>query len=419
MAIVKGMLKVKSGESFERFYPKTSPDMVEGFRAAVRENTPIPLYLSETAYAVNDCAFFDDLPKWAFLRCSVAGTTAAVVPESLNANVSLGQQIVDGTVTWTVCSVGASGSKFNYDSNTNEFFPKSLTELSGADLSADDLTVRDMVSTALGLPERKNSTAYTAGDCVYAAELNNAGICLQCTTAGTSASTVPASITSSLAVGDNVTDGSVIWTVAKLGLPTDPRLRSIVNQAVVADSLLYGTGANTFGITGLSALARTILARTNAADMRSDLGAAASSHSHLISEITDFASEVIDAIGDQTLSALGVRYSITTNGYVCFGDLFGGLILQWNGGTIDKNVATLIAPGDSTYPYGVYRIINGIAFPNYITYSIVTIKNIYDSNNSNLSYQYEGSDYWRRSAGFYPTHPITSGYSFWGFFAGY
>lgn len=29
------------------------------------------------------------------------------------------------------------------------------------------------------------------------------------------------------------------------------------------------------------------------------------------------------------LSAAGLKYNIATNGYICFGSLFGGLILQW------------------------------------------------------------------------------------------
>lgn len=29
------------------------------------------------------------------------------------------------------------------------------------------------------------------------------------------------------------------------------------------------------------------------------------------------------------LNASGVKYLIDTNGYVCFGDFFGGLIIQW------------------------------------------------------------------------------------------
>ena len=218
MAIAKGMLKVKSGDTFVQFHPETSSDMVTGFREAVRENLPISVYSSNTAYAVNDCAFFEELPKWAYLRCTKGGTTGAVVPSAFSSSATLDQVINDGTVTWVVC---------------------------------------------------------------------------------------------------------------KHGVPIDAKLKSIIANTITADSLLYGTGANTFGITALSALARTLIGKANAADMRSTLGAAAASHSHSVGDITNFASKVIEAIGDQTLSALGVRYSITTNGYICFGDLFGGLILQW------------------------------------------------------------------------------------------
>lgn len=218
MAIAKGMLKVKSGDTFVQFHPETSSDMVTGFREAVRENLPISVYSSNTAYAVNDCAFFEELPKWAYLRCTKGGTTGAVVPSAFTKSATLDQTINDGTVTWVVC---------------------------------------------------------------------------------------------------------------KHGVPIDAKLKSIIANTITADSLLYGTGANTFGITALSALARTLIGKANAADMRSTLGAAAASHSHSVGDITNFASKVIEAIGDQTLSALGVRYSITTNGYICFGDLFGGLILQW------------------------------------------------------------------------------------------
>jgi hypothetical protein len=256
MTIAKGMLKVKSGDTFVQFHPETSSDMVTGFRDAVRENLPISVYSSNTAYAVNDCAFFEELPKWAYLRCTKAGTTGATVPAAFSSSATLDQTINDGTVTWVVC---------------------------------------------------------------------------------------------------------------KHGVPIDAKLKSIIANTITADSLLYGTGANTFGITALSALARTLIGKANAADMRSTLSAAAASHSHSVGDITNFASQVITAIGDQTLSALGVRYSITTNGYICFGDLFGGLILQWSQGT-GGYVSYPISFSEGTFTAAFQRVdTNSLA---HITYCV-------------------------------------------------
>lgn len=55
------------------------------------------------AYAVGDVAYVPALPTWARLDCTAAGTTAENEPEW--ENVSVGQEITDGTVTWTVRDV--------------------------------------------------------------------------------------------------------------------------------------------------------------------------------------------------------------------------------------------------------------------------------------------------------------------------
>ena len=83
------------------------------------------------------------------------------------------------------------------------------------------------------------------------------------------------------------------------------------------------------GTTALASIISTLLKATTTANARSAISAAAASHQHSTGDITQFASKVVEAIGSETLAALGVSYSITTNGYICFGDLFGGLILQW------------------------------------------------------------------------------------------
>lgn len=58
------------------------------------------------------------------------------------------------------------------------------------------------------------------------------------------------------------------------------------------------------------------------------------------------------------LNASGVKYLIDTNGYVCFGDFFGGLIIQWG---ISRNtngdVNTYITlPISATHNIGVLNV---------------------------------------------------------------
>ena len=60
------------------------------------------------------------------------------------------------------------------------------------------------------------------------------------------------------------------------------------------------------------------------------------------SQISDFAEAVLIAIRDKTFTTLGVTWSFTNPNawYICFGVLFGGLIIQGgsNGGNADSNI---------------------------------------------------------------------------------
>lgn len=44
------------------------------------------------------------------------------------------------------------------------------------------------------------------------------------------------------------------------------------------------------------------------------------------------------------LDATGVKYLIDTNGYICFGSLFGGLIIQWGTGELNGTSTELTLP---------------------------------------------------------------------------
>ena len=104
------------------------------------------------------------------------------------------------------------------------------------------------------------------------------------------------------------------------------------SQKSTGDILHPETEVDQLKATGSNALATiitTLLKAATTSEARQAIESAAAIHQHSTGDIQSFASNVITAIGEETLSALGVRYSITTNGYICFGQLFGGLILQW------------------------------------------------------------------------------------------
>ena len=183
------------------------------------------------------------------------------------------------------------------------------------------------VTNTIPITTRANNAAYKVGDCVFVKGLPSWAY-LECTQAGTTDVTAPSTITNTVTLDTEITDGTVTWVVRKHGIPSNPALRSIIDNKIAADSLLYGTGANTFAITALSSLARTLLSKNTPEEMRSLIGAVDSSQSSG-GDSPKFATDVINAIGAQSLSALGVKYSMTENGYICFGQLFGGLILQW------------------------------------------------------------------------------------------
>jgi hypothetical protein len=52
------------------------------------------------AYAVGDVAYSSNLPSWAYLECTTAGTTASTEPTL--SSVTVGASITDGTVKWIV-----------------------------------------------------------------------------------------------------------------------------------------------------------------------------------------------------------------------------------------------------------------------------------------------------------------------------
>ena len=68
-----------------------------------------------------------------------------------------------------------------------------------------------------------------------------------------------------------------------------------------------------------------------------------------------FAAKVVKLV----LDATGMKYSMGTNGYICFGSLFGGLIIQWANVTAKTTPTEISLPLAATYLKSVGGIQNG------------------------------------------------------------
>jgi microcystin-dependent protein len=127
----------------------------------------------DTEYTVGTILTYDDLPMDWVLECIVGGISSANDITIPSPRVE-GARILDGTVTWALRKIATYG----------------------------------------GVGYRQSSTACPTGSIAYSTSLP-AGWYLECTTPGTtSASDL---VITSPSVGDTVTDGTVVWTIDKIG----------------------------------------------------------------------------------------------------------------------------------------------------------------------------------------------------------
>ncbi|MFG6273255.1 hypothetical protein ACG98G_05775 [Megasphaera hexanoica] len=70
-----------------------------------------------------------------------------------------------------------------------------------------------------------------------------------------------------------------------------------------------------------------------------------------------FAAKVVKMV----LDATGVKYSMGTNGYFCFGSLFGGLIIQWGNGYGYSDPDTNNASYYIKYPIVMDKVLIGLS----------------------------------------------------------
>lgn len=70
----------------------------------------------------------------------------------------------------------------------------------------------------------------------------------------------------------------------------------------------------------------------------------------------------------KVLTATGVKYNIAQNGYLCFGSLFGGLIIQWGSQTVALNGITqsFALPLTISYAMAAVMTMRSGDFPGYV-----------------------------------------------------
>lgn len=140
--------------------------------------------------------------------------------------------------------------------------------------------------------------------------------------------------------------------------PLDATLTAIAALAGSANKLPYFTGEDTVAITDLTAFARTILGRSDAAGVLSDLGLGPIATAADIQSGT--AKKMVDASG---LKSFLPKRNFAANDFVRIPDVPGGLIIQW--GVVSKSI-----------PEGAQNVIFPTPFPNFSLMAMATPSNL-------------------------------------------
>lgn len=187
----------------------------------------------------------------------------------------------------------------------------------------------EMLQSYMGLAKR--STAVALGDTAMLEGLP-AGYFLECSTGGTTGASVPV-ITPPVAEGDTINDGTVTWTVRRAVCENDYSKTS-------------------FGQSVLNHLLGSTLAS-------------------LVSAIST--DSLFSKLLKKALEAAGLQYSMSTNGYICLGSLFGGLILQWGYGHASNSVTTINLPISFTSKYSIATAINSSLYASSYDLAVRTL----------------------------------------------
>ncbi|HGF0144227.1 TPA: phage tail protein [Citrobacter freundii] len=144
--------------------------------------------------------------------------------------------------------------------------------------------------------------------------------------------------------------------------PLDATLTALAALEGSANKLPYFTAADAIKLTDLTAFARTLLGRSDAASVLSDLGLGPIATAADIQAGT--AKKMVDATG---LKSFLPKRNFAANDFVRIPDVPGGLIIQW--GAVEKSI-----------PEGVQNIIFPTPFPNFSLMAMATPSNLTGNN---------------------------------------
>jgi hypothetical protein len=163
----------------------------------------------------------------------------------------------------------------------------------------------------------QRSTTYAIGDVVQS-DLLHAKYHLVCTTAGTTGTTDPNF--AGVGVGETVTDGTAVWTLHEYAYYENTDIGNTDTPVYLSGGKVTSIGATLFSkiVTHLASSAAASISSLNT--------------SSLFYRMLSWA-----------LTASGVQYNFSNSSawYICFGNLFGGLIIQGGNASLASNQTSM------------------------------------------------------------------------------
>ena len=109
------------------FWSKAS-DVQYDDNTTAEANKAVAILKRNASYTVGTVAYEPSAPSWVLLKCTQAGTTAAVIPSTYSTISAVGTVITDGTARFTVYDVRPSGTLSN-----SEYQVPAMSLVSGLD----------------------------------------------------------------------------------------------------------------------------------------------------------------------------------------------------------------------------------------------------------------------------------------------